>query len=185
MLSQIATKEAHKHVESEILGKPIKIEGEEYNDLKDDAASSFSLFATEDYYDTYKKLWAKEKDASRKKGIELFLKVMEVPRECKKDVKCYIKILNKRSKKDTFKRQKAAYMLSRFNTPESKKALFFKALFDKDVGVRAAAAYSIEVIGTKADLKDMEKVIEKAKAKHSMKKSMSLLCKVKAKLNNK
>jgi len=185
MLAQIGSKEAHKHVMAEVLGAPVKVDGEEFNDLKDDAAGSLSLFAGPEYYESYKQYWVREKDAARKKGIEKLLKVMEIPNKCKQDVKCYIDFLGKKGKKNTFMRQKAAYMLSRFNTPESKDALFNKALFDKDPGVRAAAAYSIDTIGTKADLKAIEDVIAKAKKKHSMKKSMSLLCKIKSKLKNK
>ena len=185
MLAQIGSKEAHKHVIAEAEGKPVVLEGEEFNDLKDDAGSSLSLFAGPEYYENYKQMWAKEKDAVRKKGIERLLKVMEIPNKCKEDVKCYIDFLGQKGKKNTFKRQKAAYMLGRFNTKASKDALFNKALFDKDPGVRQAAADSIVIIGTKADVKAMAEVIKKAKKKHSMKKSMSLLYKVESKLNNK
>ena len=187
MLSQIGSKAAHKHVMAEAMGKPVKVEGEEFNDLKDDAASSLSLFAGPEFYESYKQLWATEKDVNRKKGIEMYLKVMEIPNKCKQDAKCYIEFFGKKAKgkKNTFKRQKAAYMLANFNTKEVKDALFNKALFDKDPGVRAAAAFAIETIGTKADLKIMNKVIAKAKKRSSMRKSLSLLYKLQSKLSSK
>lgn len=207
MLAMIGGKAAEKHLVKEMLSKPLKIDGEEYNDLKDDAISSFSNFAGAKYYKTYQKIWAKEKNVNRKKNMMLYLKIMEVANNCKKDVKCYQGYFDKKKNPKprgkelkalakelgtiqmakslpVFKRQKAAYMLSHFNTPESKKVAFESALFDKDAGVRNAGAFTIDRLGTKADVPALEAVIKKAKKKSYLKKAISLYEKLLAKLKN-
>jgi hypothetical protein len=207
MLAMIGGKEAEKHLVKEMLSKPMKIDGEEYNDLKDDAISSFSNFAGAKYYKIYQKIWAKEKDVNRKKSMMLYLKIMEVANNCKEDVKCYAGYFDKKKNPKpkgkelkalakelgtiqmakslpVFKRQKAAYMLSHFNTPESKKVAFEKALFDKDAGVRNAGAFTIDRLGTKADVPALEEVLKKAKKKSYLKKAISLYEKLLAKLKN-
>jgi hypothetical protein len=207
MLAMIGGPVAEKHLVSEMLGKPLKIDGEEYNDLRDDAISSFSNFASSEYYTVYQKIWANEKDVNKKKSMMLYLKIMEVANSCKKDVKCYEGYFDKNKnpvakgeelKKlgselggigmakslPVFKRQKAAYMLSKFNTPESKKVAFESALFDKDPGVRNAGAFVIERLGTKADVPTLEAIIKKAHKKTYLKKAMSLYSKLLAKLKN-
>ncbi len=207
MLAMIGGKAAEKHLVKEMLSKPLKIDGEEYNDLKDDAISSFSNFAGAKYYKTYQKIWTTEKNVNRKKNMMLYLKIMEVANDCKEDVKCYAKYFDKKKNPKpkgkllkeltkelgtiqmakslpVFKRQKAAYMLSHFNTPESKKIAFEKALFDKDPGVRNAGAFTIDRLGTKADVPALEAVLKKAKKKSYLKKAISLYEKLLAKLKN-
>jgi len=207
MLAMIGGKEAEKHLVKEMLGKPLVIDGEEYNDLRDDAISSFSNFASAKYYKVYQKIWAKEKDVNKKKTLMLYLKIMEVANNCKENVKCYGDYFDKKKNAKpkgkelkalakelgtaqmakglpVFRKQKAAYMLSRFNTPEAKKIAFEKALFDKDPGVRNAGAFTIDRLGTKADVPALEAVIKKAKKKTYLKKAMSLYTKLLAKLKN-
>ena len=160
------------------------------------------------YYKTYQKIWASQKSVEAKMGALLHLKIMEVADKCKEDVKCYgdffdkkknVKLKGKALKAlgkelgglglakalPVFRKQKAAYMLSNFNTPEAKKILLEKALFDKDPGVRAAGAYSIGRIGTKADIPALEEVVKKANKKSYLKKARSLYSKLLAKLKNK
>ena len=208
MLAMIGGKASEKHLVSEMTGKPLKIEGEEFDELKNDARSSFSNFASAKYYKTYQKIWASQKSVEGKMGALLHLKIMEVADKCKEDVKCYGEMFDKKKNPKlrgkalkalgkelggigmakslpVFKRQKATYMLANFNTPEAKKILLEKALFDKDPGVRGAGAYSLERIGTKTDVPALEEVIKKAKKKSYLKKARSLYSKLLAKLKNK
>ncbi|MBN2695178.1 HEAT repeat domain-containing protein [bacterium] len=185
MLASLRTPEALKHVMKEALSGDLKIDGETFPDLRIDAAQSLSNFAGYDYYKDYQQLWAKEKDVDLKATFEVTLKVMELTNECKKDVACYIKALDRNKKDETFVRQKATYSLVDFNTPEAKKAIFEKSMVDKDPGVIAASVYVMERIGTKDDIKELDKVIEISEKKTHLKKSRSLFKKLRSKLEAK
>ncbi len=185
MLASLSTPEAHKHVMKEALTGDLKIDGETFPDLRVDAAQSLSNFAGPEFYKDYQQLWAKEKDVDLKATFEVTLKIMELTNECKNDANCYIKALDRDKKDDTIARQKATYSLVNFNTPEAKKAIFEKSMIDKDPGVIAASVYVIERIGTKDDIKELDKVIEIAEKKSHLKKSRSLFNKLKSKLEAK
>ncbi len=186
MLAMIATPEALKHVMKEALTGDVKIDGESFPDIRIDAAQSLSNFAGYEFYKDFQQLWAKEKDLDLKDTFKVVLTIMEVTNDCKEDAACYIKYLDRvKTKDDTFLRQKAAYALVRFNTPEVKKALYEKAMVDKDPGVRNAAEYTLSRIGTKEDIKDIDKVIEVCTKKSQLKASIALYTKLKTKLENK